>query len=437
MRISIISANREKFPQVAIPIGAASIAAALRQSGYRVAIHDLCFQADVESSIISHLNRYCPELIGISLRNTENNEMFYYHSYLEDTKRLVETIRKHSRADLIVGGSGFTLFPRELLEYLDLSYGIAGEGEVSFPRFVQALQGEGELESIPGICCRDRTSILVSPPARVRDFSALPFPAYDLLDLDPYLAASRTLPIEGSRGCDLACSFCPEGVGKEGCRLKSPKLIADEMQYGIEKYDIHRFSFVDGIFSFPPAHALAICEEITKRDLHVTWDADINPLGVSRDLIVAMKTAGCRFVALGIDSASDKMLRSYRKGFAREDIVRTVNLLNEAGLDFGYWILFGGPGENMGTVRETLDFVREQPAPVFFRTGIRIFKGTELERQAKEEGLFEDGHDMLSPTFYLSGDLGPEFTEWLDKECEPHENWFTITRAVRQGLVNG
>jgi radical SAM superfamily enzyme YgiQ (UPF0313 family) len=435
LRISIITANREKFPQATIPIGAASVAATLRKSGHQVEIHDLCFQVDVECSVISHLDRWRPELVGISLRNTENNEMFHYRSYLEETKRLVETIRKHSQAELVVGGSGFTLFPGELLQYLDLSYGIAGEGEVAFPRFVEYLQGERDLESIPGICHRGMASIWVSPPARVAEFGGLPFPAYELLDLAPYLAATSALPIEGRRGCDLVCSFCPEGVGRDGCRRRPPTLVADEMQSGIENYGIRRFMFVDGIFSFPTAHALAICQEIMKRGLDVTWDADINPLGVSKDLIVAMKKAGCRFTALGIDSASDEMLKSYRKGFARADIVRTVNLLNEAGLDFGCWILFGGPGENMNTVNETLDFFRNHPGAVFFRVGVRIFKGTELERQAKQEGLLDDDHDMLSPTFYLSRDLYPDFMEWLDRQCESHENWFTITRAVKQGLV--
>jgi radical SAM superfamily enzyme YgiQ (UPF0313 family) len=435
LRISIISTNREKFPKATIPIGAASIAAMLLQCGHQVEIHDLCFQVDIERSLVSHLDRCNPELVGISLRNTENNEMFYYRCYLEETKKLVETIRKHSRAELVVGGSGFTLFPGELLEYLDLSYGIAGEGEVAFPSFVQYLKGEGELESVPGICHRGKNSILVSSPARVPDFRALPVPAYDLLDLAPYLAATPALPIEGRRGCDLACSFCTEGVGKGGCRLRLPRLIVDEMQHGVETYGIRQFSFVDGIFSFPASQALAICQEITRRDLDVSWDADINPLGVSKDLVASMKMAGCRFVALGIDSASDEMLNNYRKGFVTADIIRTMSLLNEAGLDFGCWILFGGPGENMHTVRETLDFLRNQPGPVFFRVGVRIFKGTELERQAKQEGSLEVGHDMLSPTFYLSRDLRPDFMEWLDTRCEFHENWFTITRAVRQGLV--
>ena len=158
-------------------------------------------------------------------------------------------------------------------------------------------------------------------------------------------------------------------------------------------------------------------------------------MAVSQELVTTIKEAGCRYLALGVDSASEKMLRSYRKGFDKEDIVRTAKLLTEAEIRFAYWILFGGPGENLDTAQETIDFLQGVSQPVFFRAGVRVFKGTELERQAREEGMLQDNHDMLWPTFYLSKDLGEDFMEWLDRQCEPHEDWFTITKMMRQGLV--
>ena len=435
MKISIISTNREQFPQVAIPIGPACVAAALREQGHQVEILDLCFEPKIEEAVIAHLERYAPELVGISLRNTENNELFHCLSYLEDTKSIVETVKKHSQAEIIIGGAAFALFPEELMRYLELPYGIAGEGETAFPLFIQYLQGEGELGSIPGICYWDRRKVVVSPAAKIRDFARLPFPAYDLLDLQRYLAQVPALPIEGKRGCDLACSFCPDGADKEGCRPKAPKLVVDEMEFMAKEHGIRRFFFTDGVFNFPPDHALAICRELRERKLDVRWAADINPVAVSQELVAAMKETGCRNIALGIDTASQKMLRGYRKGFDKEDIVRAAKLLTDADIRFAYWVLFGGPGENLDTAQETIDFLQDVPQPVFFRAGIRIFKGTELERQAREEGVLPENHDMLSTTFYLSKDLGEDFMEWLDKQCEPHENWFTITKLARLGLV--
>ena len=434
MKVSIISTNREKFPQVSIPIGPACIAAALREQGHQVEILDLCFESNLEETVIAHLQRHAPELVGISLRQIGNNELFYLRSYLQDTKSFVETVKKHSQAKIVIGGAGFTLFPAELMRYLELPYGIAGDGEIALTLFIRYLQGEGELGSTPGICYWDDKSVVVTPAAKIRDFAGLPFPAYDLLDLQRYLAEVPALPIEGKRGCDLDCSFCPEGA-KRGIRLRASKLVVDEMEFMAKERGIRRFFFTDGVFNFPPDHALAICQELKERKLDVRWGADINPVGVSRELVTAMQEAGCRNLALGIDTASEKMLRSYRKGFGKEDIVRAAKLLTEAEIRFAYWILFGGPGENLDTAQETIDFLQGVSQPVFFRAGIRIFKGTELERQSREEGILQDNHDMLWPTFYLSKDLGGNFMEWLDRQCEPHENWFTITKMLKQGLV--
>jgi radical SAM superfamily enzyme YgiQ (UPF0313 family) len=434
LKVSIISTNQEKFPQVSIPIGPACIAAALREQGHQVEILDLCFEPQIEEALITHLKSYAPELIGISLRNVDNNELFYLRSFLKDTKGIVETVKKHSQAKIVIGGCGFTLFPEELLRYLELPYGIAGDGEIALPLFIRYLQDEGELGFIPGICYWDDKTVVVNPAAKITDFAGLPFPAYDLLDLQRYLAEVPALPVEGKRGCDLACSFCPEGA-KRGIRLRASKLVVDEMEFMAKERGIRRFFFTDGVFNFPPDHALAICQELEERKLDVRWGADINPVAVSRELVIAMKEAGCRNLALGIDTASEKMLRSYRKGFDKEDIVRTAKLLTEAEIRFAYWILFGGPGENLDTAQETIDFLQGVSQPVFFRAGIRVFKGTELERQSREEGILQDNHDMLSPTFYLSKDLGGNFMEWLDRQCEPYENWFTITKMIRQGLV--
>ena len=436
MKVTIISTNQETFPQVAIPIGPACVAAVLREQGHQVEVLDLCFEPQVKEALISHLDRYAPEVVGISLRQVENNELFFNRSYLDDTKNIVETVKEHSQAEIIIGGAGFTLFPEELMRYLQLPYGIAGDGERTSPLLLRYIKGEGDLASIPGICYWDKNRVIVNPPAKSKDFGGLPFPAYDLLDLQRYLAAAPMLPIEGRRGCDLACSFCPDGADKEGCRLRPPNLVVDEMEFMAKEHGIRRFFFTDGVFNYPPDHALAICHEIKERELSVRWVAGINPAAISQELVTAMKMSGCRYLALSIDSASKKMLQNYRKGFEKDDIIKATKLLVEAEVRFDYSVLFGGPGEDMDTVRETLDFLQGAPQMVFFRTGIRIFKGTDLEWQAREEGVLQENHDMLSSTFYLSKDLGEDFMEWLSRQCKPHDNWVITAEVARQGLVS-
>lgn len=435
MNISIISTNREKAPDALIPNGPACVAAWLKEHGHQVQILDLCFSPDIEEAIIAHLENYAPQLVGVSIRNTENNELYYLRSFLKDDKSVVDIVKQHSGAKIILGGAAFTLFPQELLKYLDVPYGLAGDGERAFSLFIQYLEGKEDPSSIPGICYWDRGKVVANPAAKVRDFERLPFPAYELLDLQRYLAEGSFMPIESKRGCDLACSFCPEGADDEGVRLRPPKLVVDEIEFMANRFGARRFFFSDGLFSFPADHALAICQELVERKLNISWEAGINPIGLSREMVQAMKGSGCGSLALGIDAASKKMLKSYRKGFAKGDIARAAKLLSEVEIPHAYYILFGGPGENLETVQETIDSLQGFPQPIFLRAGIRIFKGTELERQAREEGELEEGHDMLSPTYYLSRELGADFMQRLDSYCEGRENWFTITKLLRWGLA--
>ena len=213
-------------------------------------------------------------------------------------------------------------------------------------------------------------------------------------------------------------------------RGRSPKNVVDEIEVLMKEYKADEIHFIDDSISVDKRRLEGICDEIIKRKLDIRWRAGINPVAISREMVSAMKESGCRYLSFGIDSASEKMLESYQKGFDKKAIVETAKLLTDIDIRFDYSVLLGGQGENMSTVQETLDFLRDVPQLVFFRAGIRIFKGTDLERQAREEGRLEANHDMLSPTFYLSKDLGENFMEWLDRQCESHPNWFTITRAT-------
>jgi radical SAM superfamily enzyme YgiQ (UPF0313 family) len=432
MRVTIISTNRERFPLLAIPNGPAMVAAALIKRGHEVQILDLLFSNDYKKTIKEHVDQFDPEIIGISIRETDNNELFGFRSYLEGIKQITEFVRKKSRAKIIAGGSAFTLFPSQLLDYLGLEYGISGDGEISLPLFIQYMQGDVEFQAIPGICYKNKGNTIINTTARISSLDSLPFPAYELLDLKSYMSSAPGLTIQGKRGCAMACSFCPDGADKVGCRTRSADSIADEMQHMIGRHGIKRFYFTDSIFNYPPEHALAVCNEIIKRKLDVGWMAGINPVGITPDIVSAMHLAGCRYLSLGIDTASEKMLDNYNKGFKKADIVSTANLLSEAKIRFDYSLLIGGPGENLETVQESLDFISKVTEQVSIRAGIRIFPGTVLEKQAVVDGCITANQNLMEPVFYLSKELPFEIMNWLDRQCESHSNWLTITKMIGQ-----
>jgi radical SAM superfamily enzyme YgiQ (UPF0313 family) len=432
MKTSIISINRERIPDPLLPIGPAIVAASLRAEGHEVRILDLCHQEEPGSAIASHLKSWQPHLVGVSLRLLENNLMVGHRSYLEEAKWAVEQVKRVSSCPIVLGGVAYSLFPGEVLQFLDVPYGLAGEAENSVAALVRCIETGQPPSAVPGACSRAGRRVVVNGLARVHNFGGLPSPAYDLVDCRKYVDENAALPIESKRGCDLACSFCPETVDREGARLKPATLTVDEIEQLTKQVGTRRLFFTDGVFHYPPEHAMALCGEMIRRQLDVRWLAGVNPVGLTRKTLEAMREAGCVGVALGLDAATDGMLKSYNKGFTQTDIVRTLADLRAADMPFAIYMLFGGPGETLESVRGSLGFLDAVAADntVFISMGIRVYRGTALARTARQEGFIKPRQNMLLPAYYLSKSLDESLLDRLEEYCQTHPRWFTTVSLI-------
>ncbi|MEE8386836.1 MAG: radical SAM protein, partial [Dehalococcoidia bacterium] len=430
--ISIISVNRERIPGPLLPIGPAIVAASLRADGHELRVLDLCQEKEAGPAIASHLITWQPDLVGISLRQMDNNQMIGHRSYLEEAQKVVEQVKGVCSCPIVLGGAGYSLFPGEALRFLDVPYGLAGEAEHAVTALVRCIETGQPPSDVPGACYRAGRRVIVNGPARVRSFDGLPGPAYDLLDCRRYVDENAALPIESKRGCALRCSFCPESAYREAPRLKPPAFTVDEIERQTKQAGTNRLFFTDGVFHYPPEPAMALCREIIKRQVDVSWQAGVNPAGLSRRMLEAMKEAGCVGVSLGLDAATDGMLKSYRKAFTQTDIVLTLADLRAVDMPFSIYMLFGGPGETLDSVHRSLDFLDAQ-APdktVFISMGIRVFKGTALERTARREGLIKRRQNMLMPIYYLSGSLDESLLDRLEEYCQTHTGRFTTASLM-------
>lgn len=434
MRISIISANRFRAPDLVVPIGPAIVAGTLRTHGHEVRLLDLCREDAPEQAILSHLAAWEPDLVGVGLRNLENDQLIGHESFLEEAERFVQAVKKATSSPILLGGSGYSLFPGEMLELLGAPYGLAGEAEDSVAALVDCIEKGVPPDDVPGACYLSGGKAVVRGVAKVRRFSGLPGPAYDLLDCPKYLAEGAAMPVESRRGCDLACSYCPDGADPEGARLKPPEVNAAEIERIVRATGANRLFFTDGVFHYPPDHTMAVCREMIRRKLDVLWQAGINPLGLSMDLLKAMKEAGCSGVALGLEATTEEMLKSYRKGYTQRDIVRALDDLRAVAIPFIMFVLFGGPGETEESVWRALDFLNgvAPEAPLVINVGLRVFKGTALEETARQEGRIAPDHNMLAPTYYFSDGLDESLVDRLDEYCQDRPNWITWPAVVRR-----
>ena len=136
MRVLLVSPNLESLPDPVFPLGLAYITAVLKKYGASCQVLDLCFMEDYKAAIESALRAFQPHMVALSLRNLDNVSYPNYVSYLPFYRQVVQTIRKQSKAPIVLGGSGFSLVPGPLLEFLDADVGIVGEGESSFLSFL-------------------------------------------------------------------------------------------------------------------------------------------------------------------------------------------------------------------------------------------------------------------------------------------------------------
>ena len=156
---------------------------------------------------------------------------------------------------------------------------------------------------------------------------------------------------------------------------------------------------------------MTLCEEIVRRDLRVTLSAmGGNPIGISARLLGMMKRAGFNSLMVSPESASETMLRSYRKGFGVDEVARAAETVRASGLASAWFFMLGGPGETAETVDETMRFIethlRSRNCLVIVMTGVRILPGSELAREAFESGYLAPGTDLAQPVFYVAPGLG-------------------------------
>lgn len=445
MKILLISVNRERLPAPVFPLGLAYIAGALREANHSIEVIDLCFSKNVSNDLKEVLLRFQPDLIGLSLRNLDNLTYPTSISYLQEVEEIVSTCRQHSSSKLVIGGSGYSLAPRELLEHLDIDFGIVGEGEEILPSLVHSL--ENRLPVSPTLHLLKKESHLDGVSgARV---SSIATPDRGLFHTRRYLEEGGMLNLQTKRGCPFSCIYCtyPLLEGKK-IRLREVDEVVDEICRLTQEEKADYIYFVDDIFNYPISFAEQLCRRMVEKQLEVRWSAFVHPGFLSEDLLKWMKEAGCAGVEFGTDSGSDQMLKGYRKSFTQEQVVQASQLCSKLNIPHCHYLLFGGPGEDEKTIEESFKLMDQiDPTAVIAMIGIRIYPGTELERLSLSQGIIQKGTNLIYPHFYISPELRERIEEIICKKALARRQWIvpgleinitqTLMEQIRRFKVRG
>jgi radical SAM superfamily enzyme YgiQ (UPF0313 family) len=422
MRVLLISGNREDVDIRVPALGLACIAAATVSAGHETRMLDLMTAEDPQSAVTEAVADFRPEIIGLSVRNIDDQRMRNTRFLLDQVKDTITWCRRSTDAPIVLGGAGFSILPGPILEYLGAEMGIQGEGEAIFPELLKRIQTAEKTDELPGLWRKGKPAPARRAFSKELDLFPLPDPALIARSLSG--ARNAPVPIQTRRGCPLSCSYCstPTIEGKL-VRWRSPESVVAWLAQWV-KEGFRNFYFVDNTFNLPRSYANHVCTKIVAAGLDISWKCILFPGGLDEKLIEMFARSGCNEVSLGFESGADQMLHRMNKQFALADVRRASDALRRYGIRRMGFLLLGGPGETKESAEESLAFAESLELDAMkLSVGIRIYPNTDVARIAQQEGSISSEQDLLFPKFYVAKGLEDWLFEAAEARIAAHPSW--------------
>ncbi|MDJ0623370.1 MAG: radical SAM protein [Desulfocapsaceae bacterium] len=386
------------------PLGLASISAYLEQYDIYNDIIDCYAHPQSDELIFAYLRRYRPPYIAFSCTTSS----FY------DGIRLAREVRRiDPQTTIIFGGVHVSAMREEILVYHDeVDVTVVGEGEETLKHLLQ--DGDNPSE-VAGICYRGDNGHPQFSGYRKNQLNLddLPFPAYEKLTGYPevyelpifnYPATPNTSCIS-SRGCPYSCSYCDRSVFRRSFRYNSADYLYRHMRYLNERFGIRHINFYDDQFTFNRKRVEEFTALVKENPLGMTFNCAARAEHLDYDLLVAMKSAGCWMISLGIETGDPDLLARHRQNPDLEMMREKILLIKKAGIRVKGLLMMGLPGETEESIRKSQQYVFSLPIDDFNLAKFTPFPGSPVYKEIKEAdgalGTFTDDLERMDCMQFL------------------------------------
>jgi radical SAM superfamily enzyme YgiQ (UPF0313 family) len=430
------------------PLGTLYAAGYLRGRGYDVGLFDAML-AESEDEWAAALDSQRP---GFAVLYEDNFNYLSKMCLLRMREAAFTMIRmaKERGCTVILCGADATDHAELYLER-GADFALLGEGEETLLELMDRLTGKSHtpFEKIPGLAwpstgdhgpsSADRRAVsVIRNPRRpdIKDLDALPFPAWDLVDVPRYRKIWRkrhgyySMNMVTTRGCPYHCNWCAKPIWGQRYNSRSPQNVAAELKWLKETYHPDHIWFADDILGLKPGWIEAFARLVRESDAVVPFKCLQRADLVTGRIAAALKEAGCKTVWVGAESGSQKILDAMEKGDKVEDIYNAARLLRAEGIEVGFFLQFGYPGETWDDIQRTLQMVRDclpddigisvsYPLP-----GTKFFERVQLELGERQNWV--DSQDLA---MLYRGPYGTEFYRLLHRRVHYE---FRTRRALRK-----
>ena len=305
---------------------------------------------------------------------------------------------------LVVGGHVAALPERTVIEE-PFDFTCAGEGPETALQLLHVLQDNKPLESVAGLVWKDEFEQVkrnANPPLISDLDSQLHGNVWHMLPMEKYRAhnwqcfgeLNKRMPyasIYTTLGCPYKCVFCcinaPFNESKYRCR--SPQVVVDEIDLLVTKYGVKTFKIIDEMFVLKKSHYLKICSLLAEKpyahELNIWAYARVDT--IKQETLSLMRNAGIRWLALGIESADDKVRDGANKSLDEESITTIVREIQKADINVIGNFIFGLPHDSVFTMTKTLELAKQLNCEFANFYSAMAYPGSQLYTNALENNI--------------------------------------------------
>ncbi len=384
------------------PLGTMYAASYIRTKGYEVALFDAML-ADSEDEWAKSLDEHDPQYAIIFEDNFNYLSKMCLLRMREAAFTMIEMAKRRGCTVILCGADATDHYSEYLEKGAD--YVLLGEGEETLAELLSQLSAGKDANQVVGLA--SNLTLLPSRRPDISNLDSLPFPAWDLINIEKYKKIWRerhgyySMNMVTTRGCPYHCNWCAKPIWGQRYNSRSPENVAAEMKWLKENFAPDHIWFADDIFGLKPNWVERFAELLRENDSVIPFKCLKRADLVTEKTASALAKAGCKTIWLGAESGSQKILDAMDKGDKVEDIYLAAELLHKNGIEVGFFLQFGYPGETWDDVQMTLKMMRDcapddigisvsYPLP-----GTKFFERVKMELGEKQNWIDSDDLAML------------------------------------------
>jgi len=321
--------------------------------------------------------------LGITIRNVDPSIYGIEESFIEEIKNIVLYIKKKYDKTIILGGSGFSIMPREILDYVEGDYGVFGYGEKAVLKLLNDIR-------------QSNINYRIIDGFKLGIDKNLSHERGRFFDYKKYFKEGSIAGFETQKGCNDSCIFCSEA--KKRIIHKDIQTIIQEIRV-ISDLGYGRFHLCDSEFNQNLDFSESFLKALIKEDIKINWALYMKPVPYNKQYFRFLKDSGAEIITLSVDSYT---CNGTEKSYSFEDLKNIIRYSKEYEIKLAVDLLTGFPYETMNSIEKIAQFFKEnRPNTVGISYAIRIYPYTEIEEIISKNGNLKKNLEGDSKNNYI------------------------------------